>query len=139
MSPANPLSTVGLMLTLASLLGSFFYLHLSQWVRDVIALDRKQELNEAAGTDPEKRALVECRIELKRLWSWPGFVVNGVVIAFVIFVLVLGLNMIHHARTDPLYRDVQAGLIVFLIVFVVLSGLLLAVGIKKLTDLSAKL
>jgi hypothetical protein len=38
---ANPLATVGLMLTLAGLVGSFFNIQLSQWLRDLIALAQK--------------------------------------------------------------------------------------------------
>jgi len=37
------------MLTLASLIGSFFYLQLSQWLRDVVALRQKTELNVLQG------------------------------------------------------------------------------------------
>ena len=52
--PTNPLSVVGLMLTLSSLLGSFFYLQLSQWVRDILAVKSKSDLNKFAGVADEK-------------------------------------------------------------------------------------
>ena len=41
----NPLSMVGLMLTLAGLVGTFFYIQLSGWLRDVQALHAKIDLN----------------------------------------------------------------------------------------------
>ena len=41
---ANPLTTVGLMLTLASLVGSFFNIQLSQWLRDLLALAQKGKI-----------------------------------------------------------------------------------------------
>ena len=62
--PTNPLSTVGLMLTLASLIGSFFYLQLSQWLRDVVALRQKTELNVLQGDEGQQRAIVECKVEI---------------------------------------------------------------------------
>jgi hypothetical protein len=125
MTPANPLSTVGLMLTLSSLLGSFFYIQLSQWLRDLLALRQKTDLNKYQGDEAQKRAIVECRIELTKLSSWQTYAVNIAVIIFVIFVLVDGLLMIQLASTDPLYGYVLTALLVFLVLFVMLSfGLL---------------
>lgn len=139
MTPANPLSVVGLMLTLASLLGSFFYLQLSQWLRDVLALRQKVELNEAQGEDPQRRAIVECRIEIRKLASWHSYTVNAIVIAFVLFVLCLALNMIQLAQQDPLYGDVRLGLLVFGGIFIVLSLGLLGIGSSNARWVSRKL
>jgi len=127
-TPTNPLSTVGLMLTLASLIGSFFYLQLSQWLRDVVALRQKTELNVLQGDEGQQRAIVECKVEYRKLTSWHSYVVNAVVIAFVIFVLLIGLDMIRLAKSDPLYRHVHLAFTVFLAIFVVLSFGLMALG-----------
>jgi uncharacterized membrane protein len=118
---ANPLSTVGLMLTLAGLVGSFFNIQLSQWLRDLLALAQKAQLNKAGANEAQQRAIVECRIELERLFNTETYVVNGVVILFVIFVLCDGLAMIRAAQTDPLYPNVRLALWVFLGLFVGLS------------------
>jgi hypothetical protein len=128
MTPSNPLSTVGLVLTLASLLGSFFYLQLSQWLRDMLALRQKTELNRLQGTEQEKRAIVECRVEFQRLSNWHSYTVNIVVISFVIFMLVLGLDMIRSAKEDPLYWHIHLAMVVFLIMFSILSAALLLIG-----------
>jgi amino acid transporter len=128
MTPVNPLSLVGLMLTLAGLLGSFFYLQLSQWLRDILALRQKTQLNIAGGEEAQRRAIVECRVELRRLATWHSYVVNLVVIAFVVFVLVLGLRMIEAASSDPMYGFVHLAIVVFLAVFLVLSAGLLFLG-----------
>ncbi|MEZ5853028.1 MAG: hypothetical protein R3D68_20530 [Hyphomicrobiaceae bacterium] len=128
MAPANPLSVVGLMLTLASLLGSFFYLQLSQWLRDLLALRQKVELNQLQGDDNQRKAIVECRVEFRRLFNWHTYAVNIVVVGFVLFVLGLGLSMIKIARTDPLYSYVQLGMLVFGGIFIVLAGGLLILG-----------
>lgn len=117
----NPLTTVGLMLTLAGLVGSFFNIQLSQWLRDLLALAQKAQLNKAGGNDTQQKALVECRIELEKLSNIETYVVNGLVILFVVFVLVNGLFMISSAQADPLYPNIQLALWVFLIFFVLLS------------------
>ena len=56
----NPLSMVGLMLTLAGLVGTFFYIQLSGWLRDVQALHAKIDLNKLGNTDDNKKAIREC-------------------------------------------------------------------------------
>ena len=126
----NPLTTVGLMLTLAGLVGSFFNIQLSQWLRDLMALDQKATLNKAEGTDTQQKAMVECRIEFKKLVNTETYVVNGLVILFVVFVLVNGLHMIASARNDPLYPNIQIALWVFLLLFLSLSVWLLHRGRK---------
>ena len=66
----NPLTTVGLMLTLASIVGSFFYIHLSQGLRDLLALRKQTELNRLAGDEYQKRAIVECQVEYTKHATW---------------------------------------------------------------------
>jgi len=127
------------MLTLAGLLGSFFYLQLSQWLRDILALRQKAKLNEAGGDESQLRALVECRVELERLSTWHSYAVNLVVIAFVIFVLFLGLHMIEGVSTDPMYGYVHLAIVVFLVVFVVLSGGLMALGYSNAREVKKSL
>ncbi|MFK0206321.1 hypothetical protein [Agrobacterium sp. NPDC090283] len=131
MSAANPLSVVGLMLTLSSLLGSFFYLQLSAWVRDILALKAKSDLNKYAGTTDEKKAMRECAVEVDKLLNWPTYLVNTVVILFVVIVIVTALVMLERAAADPLYGPVRFAFYLFLAVFVVLSSVLLHHGTKQ--------
>jgi hypothetical protein len=119
---ANPLSTVGLMLTLAGLVGSFFNIQLSQWLRDLLALEQKVTLNRAQGTEPQQRAIVECRVEYTKLTNLQNYVLNILIIAFVLFVLVDGLCMIRGAQADPLYPNINLALWVFLVFFIGVSG-----------------
>lgn len=140
---ANPLSTVSLMLTLASLTGSFFYIQLSQWLRDILALRQKVELNKRQGDEAQKRAIVECRIEHAKLANMPTLIVNLLVIAFVVFVIAIALLMVGFADGDPLQPYIRTALWVFLILFVGLSGWLLFLGqrnaaeVKRLIESSA--
>ena len=128
MAPVNPLSMVGLMLTLASLVGSFFYIQLSGWLRDVQALQAKIALNKFGNTDDNKKAIRECRIEQAKLAAWHSLAVNTAVIWFVWFILQVGFQMIDMAKTDPLYYLVRHAFEVFLVLFLVLSIGLFAIG-----------
>lgn len=125
---ANALSTVGLMLTLAGLVGSFFNIQLSQWLRDLVALEQKVKLNKAEGTEVQQRAIVECRIEYEKLASAQIYAVNLLVLAFVVFVLADGLIMVRQACGDPLYPNVNLALWVFLVFFVGVAGWLVLSG-----------
>jgi|ERR1700680_2808120 len=118
----SPLSTIGLMLTLAGLVGSFFNIQLSQWLRDLIALEQKVELNKWHGTDTQQKAIVECRIEYEKLANVQTYVLHVLVLGFVIFVLVNGILMIRGAKNDPLYPNVNLSLWVFLVFFVGVSA-----------------
>jgi hypothetical protein len=116
------------MLTLASIVGSFFYIHLGQWLRELLALRHNTELNRLFSDENQKKAIVDCRVEYTRLATWHTYVVNFAVIAFVVFVLADGLAMIQYAKTDPLYGYIQWAFIVFLILFLVLSLVLTFLG-----------
>jgi hypothetical protein len=134
---ANPLTTVGLMLTLAGLVGSFFNIQLSQWLRDLVALAQKVKLNKAQGNENQQKAIVECKIEIEKLANIQSYVINGLVLAFVVFVLVNGLVMIQSASVDPLFPHVHVALWVFLVFFIGISlwltcdGWCIAKGIRK--------
>lgn len=137
MTPTNPLSMLSPLLTLAGLVGSFFYIQLSQWLRDLLALRQKVELNRFAGDEAQKRAIVECRIEYRRLATWHSYAINLSVIGFVLFMLVLGLLMIRPAAADPLYGYLVTALWAFLAVFVGLASVLLLLGYGQAREIGA--
>jgi hypothetical protein len=116
------LSLVGLMLTLAGLVGSFFNIQLSEWRRDLAALEQKVRLNKAQGTIEQQRAIVECRIELGRLANVQSYVVNALVLGFIVFVLTDSLTLIEFAHANPLYPNLRLALWVFLVFFVGVSA-----------------
>ncbi len=124
----NPLNTVSLMLTLAGLVGSFFNIQLSQWLRDLMAISQKAELNGLQGDDAQRKAIVECRVELRRLANWQTYVGNLLVLGFVVFVLIDGLAMIASASADPLYPNIDLALRVFLVFFVLISAWMMLNG-----------
>jgi polyferredoxin len=136
MAQQSALAVVSVLLTLASLLGSFFYIHLSQWLREILALKQKFDLSDDPSSNSGKRQRYECKVELKKLNSWPNYVVNIVVITFVMFVMGLALNMIKLAAADPLYDYVNLALWIFSGTFFVLVALLLGTGIVTARSLA---
>jgi hypothetical protein len=139
MTPVNPLSVVGVLLTLASLLGTFFYIQLAQWLRDLEALKQKIDLNEVEGTPAEERAIVEVRVELVRLDAWPNYMVNVAIIAFVIFIITLAIHLAGDAASDPSQPTVNLALWVFAILFVALSVVLFVAGWSSVLLAKSKL
>jgi hypothetical protein len=87
------LSVQGMFLTLLSLLGTFFYVHLGNWRKDLIKLKAKWEQNKFNQTDDERRAVLEVRYELPGLANYVVPLVTGVVTAFIVLVAVLSLAL----------------------------------------------
>jgi hypothetical protein len=61
--------------------------------------------------------------------NWPTYLVNSVVIVFIITVTIIALCMLEGVKTDPLHGHVQLAFILFLIVFISLSVILFGFGI----------
>ncbi len=66
---SNALSVIGFFFTLVSLLGSFFYIHLATWYRDIIDLDFRYKQNEEGANDQQKDEIRQCRYDYKKLFS----------------------------------------------------------------------
>jgi len=79
----NELTVLGIFLTLISLLGTFFYIHLSSWFRDIIALKSKWELNEIGNKPEEEQACRECRYALRGLFNYVPLSIAIVISAFI--------------------------------------------------------
>lgn len=121
---ADALSVIGFFLTLVSLLGSFFYIHLGDWLREVIALDTKWRIN--TNGDDRYDAQLECRYEIEQIANWTTLVMSIVVTGFVVFIFYLG-SQLWLAEPDKniawMYVG-QAGPGFFIIYIVVIASLL---------------
>jgi hypothetical protein len=98
----DALSVIGFFLTLVGLLGSFFYIHLSDWLREVIALETKWRINAIGDEADQRAARRECRYEAEQVASWTTLLTSLVVTAFVLFIFVLAVNL---WRTQPEKSD----------------------------------
>jgi MFS family permease len=131
---SDALSVIGFFLTLVALLGSFFYIHLSDWYRDVLALVTKWRLNRY-GDDPDQKAgRRECRYEVEKVTSWTMLITTLVVTGFVIFVFLLSaiLWLAERHRSDAWAYIGIAG-VGFLLVYLGMTFSLLIAGYYKVT------
>lgn len=136
-APATPASigtsdmtaTVGFLLTLVSLTGTFFYVHLSNWLREILELQAKYELNRVGDTESRKQGRLECRFQLKRLFNHIPLLISIVVTAFLFLIAGVASDLISAVAPQPLivpyYR--RAG-VIFLIIYTVLTLYLLLYG-----------
>lgn len=133
---ADALSVIGYFLTLVSLLGSFFYIHLSEWYRDILALATKWDINKF-GDDPDQKAgRRECRYEIVKVSNWSILGTSYVVTAFLMLITILSVIMWveERQRSDAWLYIGIAGLAFVLIYLGMTIGILIK-GYKKATQL----
>ncbi len=128
----DALSVIGFFLTLVGLLGSFFYIHLSDWLREVIALETKWRIN-AVGDETDQRAgRRECRYEVEQVANWTTLLTSLVVSAFVIFVFVLALILWRaQPEKDAAWIYIGYAGAGFMAIYAVMTGYFLVRGYIK--------
>jgi len=126
------------MFMLSCLLGSYFYLQLSQWARDALALKAKTDFNKTASTDEQKKQCVRSH-RTQAHYAWPNYLVNTLAILFVLGVCGNALAMLCYVRTNSIYPYVISIIIVFIGLFAILSVVLLATGGRAIANEVARL
>jgi hypothetical protein len=127
---ADALQVIGFFLTLVGLLGSFFYIHLSDWLRDVMALATKWRFYKDA--DDRWDAKLECRYEIEQVANWTTLITSLFVSAFVFFIFYLGLQLwLAQPSKDVAWTYVAWAGCSFLTIYVVMTGYLLSRGYLK--------
>lgn len=101
LSSSDVTSTIGFMLTLVGLIGTFFYVHLSNWLREILELNSKFEFNKVGDTEPRKQARLECRFQLRRLLNHIPLLVALVISVFIIAILIIARNLIAATQPQP--------------------------------------
>lgn len=128
---SNAFTVLGLFLTLISLLGTFFYVHLSNWYRDMLSLRDKWDLNSRVNLEEEKQARRECRYEIRGLYNFVTLTVTLVISAFIFLVTILSaLILIPELRVDPLAVHLCIALTAFVITYVTFTTFFLVQGYR---------
>jgi predicted PurR-regulated permease PerM len=123
------LNVLGLFLTLFGLLGSLFAIHLSNWFRELLALDQKFEQNKNRDNDEEKKAVRECRYKLRELYNHVTATVSAILTVFLMFVFWRGEKLItSQATPDPVVSDLALVASAFFIVYLFLTLFFLTRG-----------
>ena len=128
----DALSVISFFLTLASLIGSFFYIHLSDWFRDIISIETKWSINKY-GDDPDQvSARRECEYEIKRVANRVTLVSSIVTTLFIVLIacLSVGLWVTSPEKSDAWGYVAIAG-VSFLVIYLGMTGYLLISGYGK--------
>jgi hypothetical protein len=128
-SEDSAVAAISIFLTLVGLIGTFFYIHLSSWLSDLLQLKSKWDLN-ATGESPErKEARLECRYEIKRLLNHIPILVSVVTTGFLIFISEIARRMSLEIVSEPAsFWYYKIAYKTFLIVYLILTAYLLIFG-----------
>jgi amino acid transporter len=86
-------------LTLVSIIGTFFYVQLSNWYRELLEVEEKFKLNKLG--DDRLPALLECRFQLQRLYNHVPVMVSALVTVFLIVIGLLALSLGTQLQPSP--------------------------------------
>ena len=130
--PTDALTAISFFLTLAGLLGTFFYIHLGEWYRDVQALAVKWEINKLGEEESEKTARRECRYEAEQMAGWTILTTSIAITLFIILIALLSI-ILWVLNPDRGIAWVFVGIvgIAFLVAYLLLSGYFLILGYRK--------
>lgn len=128
MLDSKVISTIGIYLTLTGLLGTFFYVHLSNWLRDLFRLHAKWENNHLLTDDGQKSAIRECRFEIKGLFNHVPLLTTLVISGFIWLLFSNAKELLSGASSDVLASQIFEMLSVFIWIFYLLAGYFLIHG-----------
>ncbi|HMG36312.1 MAG TPA: hypothetical protein VKM94_20405 [Blastocatellia bacterium] len=128
-TPSDVTAAIGFMLTLVSLIGTYFYVHLSNWLREILELRMKYELNSVGDTEPRKQGRLECRYQLRRLFNHVTLLVSLVISFFILFVVQVARRLVAASQPEPAAVSYyKAAATVFLIIYFGLTTYMLILG-----------
>ena len=133
MTPATTFSestaAIGFLLTLVGLLGGFFAIHLSNWLRDILEVRAKFDANEVGDSQERRTARAECSFTLRRLINHVTLLVTIVLAGFIGYVLTLARDLLRASGvTGPVTDAYGRGLVAFTIVYGTLTAYFLIAG-----------
>lgn len=132
----DALSIIGFFLTLVGLLGSFFYIHLSDWYREVLALEVKWEIYRVGDLPEEKQARKECRYEIIKIGNWTVLSTSIVVTIFILFMAILsGIIWVTEPNKTGVWNYIGIAGLAFLVIYLGMTTLFLVSGYRKTSAL----
>ena len=129
---ADALSVIGFFLTLVGLLGSFFYIHLADWLRDVLTLETKWRVNQYGDELDQKAARRACRYEVVQLSNWTTLATSLAVTGFLLLIFILGTILWAAAGDKSLaWAFIGWAGLVFILIYLGMTIALLIIGYRK--------
>jgi hypothetical protein len=136
----SSLTIIGFLFTLISLLGSFFYIQISNWYSEVLELNKKYEENKEKTNAEMKDAIRECRYEYKKLFNFVPVITTIAISGFLIFISERSFFILNGIQSDKNAVIIQTALFVFLAIYFTLmlvfivGGLVYSIKLKKIYD-----
>lgn len=131
-------ATIGFMLTLIGLIGTFFYVQLSNWLREILELNSKWELNKVGDTEARKQGRLECKFQLRRLLNHIPALMAILISIFIIAVIVIARNLIAATQPQPAvvpyYRTAAVWFLIIyfsLTIYLLLHGYIVGFQLKQ--------
>lgn len=134
-------STVGFFLTLTGLLGTFFYVHLSNWFRDILELETKYELNAVGDDQKREQARIECRFQLRKSFNHVTALVSLIITSFICVMSYFAWRMIPPSAPGrhPLFAYYEIAFLCFFVTYLGLTLYFLIYGYCKAYRLQNKI
>jgi hypothetical protein len=128
---SQEIGTLGFFLSLVSLLGSFFYVQLSNWLRDLIAAEALYDANIVGNSEEEKEALRKLKYSIAGLYNRVPLLTCAAISAFIALISGIIMTILSHAlKSDYLAQNLMLALGGFLTIYVALTGYLLRRGYR---------
>ena len=129
---SDALSVIGFFLTLVGLIGSFFYIHLSDWFRDVITLKVKWDTNKSGDDQDQKISRRECRYEIEKVGGSTTLISSIVMTLFISLVTILSIIIwITQPEKSDVWIYIGIASVGFLLIYLSMTGYLLINGYSK--------
>ena len=90
----NTMTIIGFLFTLISLLGSFFYIQISNWYRDVLELNKKYQFNKSKANDEMRAAIIECKYEYRKIFNFVPLLTTLTISGFLAYISNISFNLL---------------------------------------------
>jgi hypothetical protein len=137
-SPSDTYTVVGLLLSLAGLLATFFSVQLSQWLMNLLATNSKWEAYKNGRDDEAKAARRECFAELRASHNFVPLATTIIIGLFVFFIIRGSFSALGTISNSALKEILQNALLAFVWCYGFLAGALITAGYILGFRLSAK-
>lgn len=129
---SETVSTIGFFLTLTGLLGTFFYVHLSNWFRDILELECKYEENAKGEDERRRQGRIECKFQLRKLFNHVTWLISLIITTFLGLMACLAWQVIPHSPDrNPLFGYYETAFKWFFATYLLLTLYFLISGYGK--------
>lgn len=126
---SQEIGTLGFFISLISLLGTFFYVQLSNWLRDLLASEALYDANKVGSKPEEKEELRKLKYSIVGLYNSVPLVTSIAISTFIALVAGIIIRILSPSLSnDYLAKNLMLALCSFLAIYALLTGYLLLRG-----------